>query len=250
MATRSVIESRTVAGVRSAASGRVTLRSAGTALSSNGTSTKVSITSVAAQNSLVACSISFLMYQTGYGGGGFGRIFHKGGSAVGYLDVNVNSGNASLIFNADYATQDLVREINSPSFNTWHSVIITWLGTSSAAGSHIYIDGSEVGYRTSTDAIGTRGTDTTAMAIANRTTDTARAFAGYIDEVRVWNRVLTAEEIAALASAGTAPASGLVAEYLFEEGSGTTATDGTGNANGTIANGTYVTSFSGGRTTV
>ena len=59
-------------------------------------------------------------------------------------------------------------------------------------------------------------------------------FQGSIGRVRVWNRKLTDTEIAALYSSGTVPRDGLVAEYLLNEGSGTTAHDTAGGHDGMI----------------
>lgn len=65
---------------------------------------------------------------------------------------------------------------------------------------------------------------------------------GFVDEPRIWNRVLTATEIQNLYLYGAVPQDGLVAEYLFDEATGTTALDTSGNGNhGTITGATYTT---------
>lgn len=66
-----------------------------------------------------------------------------------------------------------------------------------------------------------------------------RNFAGYIDEVAVFNSELSASDVSAIASAPSdlSTYSGLVSWYRFE-GTGTTATDsGSGGNNGTLTNG-------------
>lgn len=60
-------------------------------------------------------------------------------------------------------------------------------------------------------------------------------FQGAIGGVRVWNRPLSGDEVAALYSAGTAPADGLVAEYLLNEGTGGVAYDTAGGNDGAIS---------------
>src|SRR5262249_33810587 len=78
-------------------------------------------------------------------------------------------------------------------------------------------------------------------------------FAGVIDEVRIYNVALSATQIqsdmqAAIGDSDTSGAGGtktpgLVAAYSFNDGSGTTVSDASGNGhNGTVANGTWSTS--------
>lgn len=66
-------------------------------------------------------------------------------------------------------------------------------------------------------------------------------FLGDMDEVRIWAVALSDSQIADLYYRGTVPQTGLFLEYLFNEGSGTTATDtsATGN-NGTISSASYI----------
>lgn len=67
-------------------------------------------------------------------------------------------------------------------------------------------------------------------------------FKGMIDNVQIWNRVLTNDEISRLYREGETPSSGLVADWKMNEGSGTTVTDSSTTANnGTITGATYVT---------
>jgi hypothetical protein len=70
------------------------------------------------------------------------------------------------------------------------------------------------------------------MPLRIGSTDPYCFYKGRIDEVRVWNVVRTAPEIAATYNTKIDPASpGLVAYYAFDEGSGTVATDLTGHGN-------------------
>jgi hypothetical protein len=79
-------------------------------------------------------------------------------------------------------------------------------------------------------------TDQTApIRIGGRTGD--GFFQGSIDQVRIWNRVLTLSEIQSLFRSDTASATGLVGEWLMEEGSGTTLTDTSATANNGVISG-------------
>lgn len=76
---------------------------------------------------------------------------------------------------------------------------------------------------------------------AIRITDTPTAFfKGKIDKVRMWSRVLTNQEMTDLYYSDKVIPTNLVAEYLFNEGSGTTANDNSVNENtGTISGAVY-----------
>jgi hypothetical protein len=85
-------------------------------------------------------------------------------------------------------------------------------------------------------------TTTLPLRIGNRSNGTDRPFNGIIDEPRIWSRALTAQEVSDLYYNKIVPRDGLVAEYLFDEASGTTALDTSGNGNhGTITGATYTT---------
>jgi len=66
------------------------------------------------------------------------------------------------------------------------------------------------------------------------TRDLNSFFEGGLSRVRIWNRVLSAEEISALYSADTAPAHGLVAEFLLNADTGTTVIDSARHHDGKI----------------
>jgi hypothetical protein len=78
----------------------------------------------------------------------------------------------------------------------WSRIAITWDGSSAATGIHIYANGMEVPYVASSDATGARNTD-----VGNQATIGCSAgvgYAGLIDDVRIYNRALDANEVSAL----------------------------------------------------
>lgn len=78
---------------------------------------------------------------------------------------------------------------------------------------------------------------------ATNTTGTANLFIGLIDEPRIWNRALTAQEVSDLYFNNIVPDQGnpdvLKLELLFNEASGLTAIDSSGNGNDGTHNCTY-----------
>jgi hypothetical protein len=106
----------------------------------------------------------------------------------------------------------------------WHHLAGSYDGSQYV----LYLDGLPVASTVRSGLLGTNGLP---MYIGNRSTGN-RAFDGSIDEVRIWNRALSAAEIAAgrdVELDGSEP--GLVAYYRFNEGSGQIVTDQAGFAN-------------------
>lgn len=68
---------------------------------------------------------------------------------------------------------------------------------------------------------------------------------GALSKVRIWNRALTSDEVAALYAADSLPANGtsgrLVGQWLLNDGAGNVASDSAGSHNGTIFGATWTT---------
>ena len=152
--------------------------------------------------------------------------------------------------------------------NTFKHITITYNGNSTLSGFKIYIDGVSVGVNITQGEYGPLNNlasyDTPAIASIPRIgarCDGALPFAGVLDEVGIWNRVLTATEVTELYSAGSgkqyvAPVVSLIttglilnldaSNALSYPGTGTVWTDLSGNGNnGTLVNGTSYSSANG-----
>ncbi len=82
--------------------------------------------------------------------------------------------------------------------NQWQHIAVTWDGGASASGVHIYINGSEVeSYRTSIDGVALSGDTGTNIRIGARE-DGRFMFGGQMDEVSIYDRELSEEEVMAL----------------------------------------------------
>lgn len=114
----------------------------------------------------------------------------------------------------------------------WHHIVMTYATGSAQIG---YIDGAPAAW------VDMTGRDTlagsTQPVYIGSLYDGTTAFNGLIDDVRIWNTALTATQISELYYNVT-NRTGLVGEWLFGEGSGTTANDTSGNSNTGTINGT------------
>ena len=90
--------------------------------------------------------------------------------------------------------------------NKWQHVAVTWDGSTAATNINIYINGvlaNETPNPTTNGSGAAQSDADTPFTIGNRTLDKARNFNGSIDGVRVYNRILTPEEIQSLVNGGS-----------------------------------------------
>jgi hypothetical protein len=183
------------------------------ALSFNGSTQSVAISGAGAVANLytTGMTVSAWIKPAGLGGGNGGRIVDKDNNDQGwYFSLNASN---TLKFASDQfsGTSPSVTSASSAiTLNAWQHVVATWDGTTSGAGIHLYVNGTLLTGTTVVTGANNTTTypdPTTPFTIGNRPTDNARGFNGLIDDVRVYNRVLSAAEITALAdsTAPTAP---------------------------------------------
>ena len=121
----------------------------------------------------------------------------------------------------------------------WHHIVGVY---DRDANGHIYVDGVEDA-RGSISARAATITNADSFLIGRCNWNTGSDYQGQMQDFRFFNRVLTPAEVRALYATGTNPsdaATSLVGSYAFDEGSGSSATDASGNARtGTITGATY-----------
>ena len=165
--------------------------------------TYVNIPSTADLNITGAISLSIWIKPAGWNGNS--RVMEKGGDpngTPGGADPQytlASSGTSTLNF-----TLGGVGAVSAPipSVGSWHHVAATWDG----ATMKIYIDNVLAGSQAAT---GATGTTTLPLIIGNKSTvstNTGNVFNGLIDDARIYNRALTAAEIATVYNdAATSP---------------------------------------------
>lgn len=164
----------------------------------------------------------------GWTNGERGFVLRAGGDGV--LSFNI----AGLDTSSGTTTwREVESPINTIQLNTWTHVAGTFSGTELK----IYVNGVDVG---TTSFIGKILGSTYGAKIGKLADDLqspGRYFNGNIDEVRVWDRVLSATELADSSFKHINPLSnfGLLGYWRMNDGSGSTCTDfGTGFNNGNI----------------
>ncbi|HXN51421.1 MAG TPA: LamG domain-containing protein [Candidatus Acidoferrum sp.] len=175
-------------------------------------------------------------------------VYNSGNSTNGILSKVTNSGNfPGWNFFADYLNKELRATIvgttagcgtdcidvhtpfNSFSQSAWHHAVLTYDGTSLAAGIHMYIDGVSQTVTATHDTLASSILSASDVKIGWSAWNNIY-FNGTLDDVRVWNRQLSASEVLALFNDSSGPASSsLIGWWKFDDGSGTSAVDSSGN---------------------
>ncbi|MES2697659.1 MAG: LamG-like jellyroll fold domain-containing protein, partial [Verrucomicrobiota bacterium] len=140
-------------------------------------------------------------------GGSPGRIVHKGTgtSPVAGWQFVTQAPN-TIAFAADHGTTDLNRvAANSAlgaTLGVWKHVVVTWTGSATATNVKLYVDGVETAYGTTTNGGAARVPDESSSVFIGSDNTGVRTFDGVIDDVRIYNRVITVAELAAIHRAG------------------------------------------------
>ncbi|HXV77691.1 MAG TPA: LamG-like jellyroll fold domain-containing protein [Candidatus Polarisedimenticolaceae bacterium] len=173
-------------------------------------------------------TISAWIRPTGWGGNNQGRIVDHGGGtsslAEGWtvaVENRASSGfpQAVRVQINDDSGFNGQSDSGVLSLNTWQHVAVTLAGGTLT----FYVDGVERGVRTN---VPTPVPSTQPIRVGNRSSDLARGFQGSIDEVRIWSRALTQQEIIdGMNVEITGGEVGLVAYYRFNSGAGQNALD-------------------------
>jgi hypothetical protein len=147
------------------------------------------------------------IYATDYGEGGQGVIVEKGnGNGSGFWIIMLDGNDPSIRFIKHYDETRLQARVSYPVsyLNTWKHIVVTWDGSSSASNVHTYIDGVERAPWSPTDGVGNKVSDADNNLEIGSTTNApiSNTFQGIIDEVRIYNRALSANEILRLYNMG------------------------------------------------
>jgi Concanavalin A-like lectin/glucanases superfamily len=241
--TNTPIKVRSFASSRTLATNRILTRDMGTALRINTFTDFIDVPDAGLPAST---------FQNGFTVGAWIKLYGWGGSSVGAIMTKDESvtGTNGFLFGVDHQTSanDYVRmRINGGTTRTSAASTIQLnvpkhiiASVASDGTVTFYINGVQSG-NAGISAPCSQITTTNALRIGNRSTATDRQLQGIIDEPFVINRPITATEAKNIAQLGATPPNAKM-YLLFNETTGTTALDSSGNGNnGTITGATYTT---------
>lgn len=141
-------------------------------------------------------------------------ILRKGEANPNNYQFAIADGQASFYLDANDGAG--VRSTTTLYTGQWYHVAATWDGSTV----RIYVNGV---LETTQARTGTIGIDTRTLYIGGR--PGSDQFDGRLDDVRLYNRALSAEEVALLSASG----SGLIAHWTFDDATGVAVLDSSGN---------------------
>jgi hypothetical protein len=203
------------------------------ALTLNGTNSYVSVPSAASITSLSNFTYAVWVYP--YSNGAFpgGAIFSKNDKK--YMRMYYGSLNASVVMTGVNPAVNT----SSLTLNTWQHLAMTF--DSATVTVNLYKNGVLLGSSTGT---GSPQDDSAGSLFLGNMSTADQGFNGLIDDARIYNRALSAAEVATLYNWHIyPPATGLAGYWKFDESAGTVAADSSGSGNtGTTLNGPSFTS--------
>lgn len=154
----------------------------------------------ASVNALKTITVEMLVKFNGAGGGGLGRIFSKGAASP-LLDVIYNDANTRFNVRSQWGTTlgEWETTTGTAPLSNWIHFVVAYNANAAANVPIFYVNGVLSAVSVVTQAAGTAPVDTTALVVGNRTA-ADRSVSADISHVRMWNRMLTASEIAELYS--------------------------------------------------
>jgi len=128
---------------------------------------------------------------------------------------------------------------NVLGLNTWNHLVFTFVNATKTL--TLYLDGQDIGAtRTLTNAQPVDGGDLYLGGYQG--TSNYYPFKGYLDDVRIYNRTLSSAEATGIFTGAQIDATGLLGHWGFDEGSGTSVVDRSGNGNtGTLIGAVFST---------
>src|SRR3989344_2491526 len=171
----------------------------GKALSFDGGDDKVNAGTGSSLNVTGAFTASAWIYPRSYGGASKGRIIQKGDlTSTGFIWFVDNSNTTNgMSFCTNGCSGGQLGNIIT--LNQWQHVTVVWNGASIAT---FYVNGVSKGNASSVTSGSISSHLSSPLSIGANAADTTRQFNGLIDEVRIYNRELTASEIQALYKSG------------------------------------------------
>lgn len=164
----------------------------GYALDFDGADDYVAVGNGNSLNDLMTVTYVAWIFPYSEGENNTGMVFFRRPSS-GFWMTSTNT----ITFNIQYSGTDVGRQVtnNSITLNQWNYVAATWDGSINSTGIKIYINGSEQGYQSSSNATGTYTSDASITKKIGNNNPLTFTFDGQIGNILIYKRSLTPAEI-------------------------------------------------------
>lgn len=172
----------------------------------NGSTGTLTVGSPSLLDNVVPISVTAMIRPITAGEGTDGRVcslIDPSGSTTGKLLIGLNSNNA-FYFTKHYQTTDISKDTatNTVVMDKWQSVVATFNGSATATDTHLYVDGVESGINLTNGVGSMTSRSINNWIIGNNGSDT-KTFNGYIDDFRIYNKILSAQEVMDIVTVGS-----------------------------------------------
>ena len=136
-----------------------------------------------------------LSFWTKYSGNAVELIADKGpNTGPGYTIRTQTDGNLRFILRSTVGNEIRVHTSSPTNDNNWHNIVMSYDGSSTAAGLSIYVDGNLVPKVVDSDTLTVSILNNDPLVIGKLSTDT-NYFTGSIDEIQIWNVELSSTDV-------------------------------------------------------
>ncbi|MBN2086860.1 hypothetical protein JW758_00790, partial [Candidatus Peregrinibacteria bacterium] len=192
-------------------------------------------------------STSLWIYAGSDGESNCGYIIAKGNTKWRFRVEYESEGYMKLAFYKDFSGSDgyWVTTGRPIAVDTWHHVVINYDADSISNDPVIYVDSVSQDIAETTAPSGTRVSDSGDDFLIGHHQEGGCTFDGSIDELRLYDAILSVNEINTLYEYISGATNNLVGYWSFDEGQGAVADDYSENSNpAALANGTWTTGIS------
>lgn len=116
-----------------------------------------------------------------------------------FLNINYPA-STHLMFDVAFSTQELLIEASSDALtlNGWHLIVATWTGATPSTSMTLYVDGVALTALNALDGVGSRVSDNSHPLLTGTNEGGTDGANMVIDEVRVYNRALSSDDVTML----------------------------------------------------
>lgn len=147
-------------------------------------------------------SYAFWAYINGLGGGNLGRVFDSSTTTAGVDTLFIATGEFN--YQRAFTLSTVTFQFPKPATGAWHHYCIVYDASSTSNVPTIYVDGVSQTVTVAGSASGTAVTTTNDYRLGNRESGTNRVWDGMLAEFCMWDALLTAGEVVAIAK-GASP---------------------------------------------
>jgi len=176
----------------------------GQALEFDGSNDYVNAGSGSSLDNLSTITIAAWIYPTGWGGGAYGRITDKG-QKVFYLDNTGSGGRVeTMTFYQFFSGSDgyWYAQQSSIKLNQWQHVVLTYNSSATGNNPKFYLNSTSKTLTKGSTPTGSADSDAASNLFVGDNGGGTRAFQGKMDDLRIYNRILSADEISRLYELG------------------------------------------------